>query len=109
MYGLRHAHSFPFNVSNQYWRKGRFPCLLFYNAGRGSLPQSDTVSILTIHSGKEDTTTSYSLDVGSIPGSGRFPRVGNGNPLPYSGLGKSYGERSLACYVHGVTESDEIE
>ena len=25
-------------------------------------------------------------DVGSIPGSGRFPEVGNGNPLPYSYL-----------------------
>ena len=28
-------------------------------------------------------------DMGSIPGSARSPRVGNGNPLPYSCLEKS--------------------
>ena len=35
-------------------------------------------------------------DMGSIPGSGRFPRGGNGNPffLP----GESYGHRSLEGY-----------
>ena len=37
-------------------------------------------------------------NVGSIPGSGRSPRVGNGNSLQYSSLGKSHGQRSLACY-----------
>ena len=30
-------------------------------------------------------------DVGSIPGLGRFPEEGNGNPLQYSCLGKSHG------------------
>ena len=28
-------------------------------------------------------------DTGSIPGSGRSPRIGNGNPLQYSCLGNS--------------------
>ena len=37
-------------------------------------------------------------DVGSIPGSGRSPGEGNGNPLQYSCLGKSHGQRSLAGY-----------
>ena len=40
-----------------------------------------------------------SADIGdksSIPGSGISPRVGNGNPLQYSCLGKSHGQRSLA-------------
>ena len=31
-------------------------------------------------------------DVGSIPGSGRSPGVGNGNPLPYSRLENSMTE-----------------
>ena len=37
-------------------------------------------------------------DVGSIPGLGSSPGVGNGNPLQYSCLGKSHGQRSLAGY-----------
>jgi len=28
-------------------------------------------------------------DIGSIPGSGKSPRIGNGNPLQYSCLGNS--------------------
>ena len=35
-------------------------------------------------------------DPGLIPGSGRSPRGGNGNPLQYSG--KSHGQRSLVGY-----------
>ena len=34
-------------------------------------------------------------DMGSVPGLGRFPGVGNGNPLQYSCLGKFHGQRSL--------------
>ena len=34
-------------------------------------------------------------DEGSIPGLGRSPGVGNGNPLQYSCLEKSHGQRSL--------------
>ena len=34
-------------------------------------------------------------DPGSIPGSGRSPGGGNGNPLQYSCLGNPQGQRSL--------------
>ena len=37
-------------------------------------------------------------DMDSIPGSGRFPGEGNSNPLQYSCLGTSHGQRSLAGY-----------
>ena len=37
-------------------------------------------------------------DMGLIPGWGKSPGEGNGNPLQYSSLGKSHGQRSLACY-----------
>ena len=37
-------------------------------------------------------------DVGSIPGLGRSPGVGNGNPLQYFLPGKFHGQRSLAGY-----------
>ena len=37
-------------------------------------------------------------DLGSIPGLGRSPGGGNGNPLQYSCLKKSHGQRSLVGY-----------
>ena len=39
-------------------------------------------------------------DLNSIPGLGRSPEGGHGNPLQYSGL-----ENSMDCIVHGVTKS----
>ena len=36
-------------------------------------------------------------DVGSIPGSGRAPGVGNGNPLQYSCLENSMDRRAWRC------------
>ena len=46
---------------------------------------------------------------GSIPESGRSPGGGNGNPLHYSCLEKSHGQRSLVGYIPWVAESDTIE
>ena len=37
-------------------------------------------------------------DLGSIPGSGRFPGEGNSNPLQVFLPGKSHGQRSLVGY-----------
>ena len=37
-------------------------------------------------------------DLGLIPGSGRFPGGGHGNPLQYSCLENPYGQRSSAGY-----------
>ena len=50
-------------------------------------------------------------DPGSIPGSGRSPGEGNGNPLRYSFLpGKFHGQRSLVGYSPwGRKESDTTE
>ena len=48
-------------------------------------------------------------DVGSIPGLGRSPRGGNGNPLQFL-PGKSYGQTSLAGYSpQDRKESDTTE
>ena len=44
-------------------------------------------------------------DVGSIPGSGRCPGQGNGNPLQYSGLGNPMDRGVWGATVHGVTNS----
>ena len=45
-------------------------------------------------------------DVGSVPGSGRSPGEGNGNPLQYSFLGNPMDRRAWWATVHGVTELD---
>ena len=44
-------------------------------------------------------------DLGSIPGSGRFPGEGNGNPLQYSCLENSMDGGAWWVTVHGVTKS----
>ena len=43
-------------------------------------------------------------DAGLIPGSGRFPGDGHGNPLQYSGL-----ENSMECSPWDRKESDRTE
>ena len=42
-------------------------------------------------------------DLGSIPGSGRSPGEGNGNPLQYSCLEIPMGRGTWWATVHGVT------
>ena len=44
-------------------------------------------------------------DLGSIPGSGRWPGEGNGNSLQYSCLEKSMDRVTWWATVHGVTKS----
>ena len=44
-------------------------------------------------------------DVGSIPGLGRSPGEGNGNPLQYSCLEDPMDGRAWAAIVHGVAKS----
>ena len=44
-------------------------------------------------------------DVGSIPGSGRSPGEGNGNPLQYSCLENPMDRGAWRAIVHGVAKS----
>ena len=47
------------------------------------------------------------LETSSIPGSGRSPGEGNGNPLQYSWPGEFHGQKSLVGYSSwGCKESD---
>ena len=49
-------------------------------------------------------------DAGSIPGMGRSPGEGNGNPTPLFLPGKSHGQRNLAGYiVHGVAKTQRLK
>ena len=44
-------------------------------------------------------------DVGSVPGLGRSPGDGNGNPLQYPGLENSMDRGAWWAAVHGVAKS----
>ena len=48
-------------------------------------------------------------DLGSIPGSGRSPGEGNGNPLQYSCLENPMDGGAWWATVHGTAESDMTE
>ena len=57
-------------------------------------------------SGKESTCNVGDIeDRGLIPGLGRCPRVGNGNPLQYSCLENSMNRGAWHDTVHGVAKS----
>ena len=44
-------------------------------------------------------------DAGLIPGSGRSPGGGNGNPLQYSSLGNPVDKGARQATVHGIAKS----
>ena len=46
-------------------------------------------------------------EVSSVPGSGRSPRGGNGNPLQYSCLGNPVDRGAWGATVHGVAKESD--
>ena len=60
-------------------------------------------------SGKEPPANpGDSRDMGSIPGSGRSPGGGHGNPLQYSCLENSIDRGAWQATVHGVAQSQTL-
>ena len=57
--------------------------------------------MLCVRGGSDSKESACNVgELGLIPGLGRSPGEGNGNPLQYSGL-----ENSIDCIVHEVTKS----
>ena len=73
-----------------------------------SITENKDVRKQSTVSGKESACNAGGLgDVGSIPGSGRSPGEGKGNPLHLLLPEKSHGQRSLVGYSpRGLKESD---
>ena len=65
------------------------------------------VKRITVTFGGSEVTASASNagDPGSIPGSGRSPGEGNGNPLQYSCLKNPMDRGAWRATVHGVAKS----
>ena len=72
-----------------------------------------TMQLYSFHfpGGSDGKVSAYhARGLGSIPGSGRSPGEGNGNPFQYSCLEKSHGQRSLVGYsAWGRKQSDTTE
>ena len=55
--------------------------------------------------GSDGKASAYNAgDLGSIPGSGRSPGEGNGNPLQYSHLGNPMDRGAWRATVHSLAE-----
>ena len=72
----------------------------FFN-GLGNFPGGMVVKNLPASAGDAGDTS-------SIPGWGRFPGVGNGNPLQYSCLENSTDKGAFQPTVHGVAKSQTL-
>ena len=72
------------------WRRDRLPTPVFLGFPDGSVAKESACN---------------AGDLGLIPGLGRSPRVGHGNPLQYSCLGNFMGGEAWWATVHRVTKN----
>ena len=65
--------------------------------------------VLDFPGGSDGKASAYNEgDPGSIPGSGRSPGEGNGDPLQYSSLENPMDRRAWWAVVHGVAKSQTL-
>ena len=76
----------------------------FFSSPRGHLTTSRDIWGLPGGSAGKNPPAN-AADAGSVPGPGRSPRGGNGNPLQYPCLEKPKAGGAWHAAVHGVTKS----
>ena len=64
------------------------------------------VHVCTPHGSVAKNPPASAGDMGSIPGLGRSPGEGDGNPLPYSCLENPMDRGAWQATVHGIAESE---
>ena len=68
--------------------------------------QLSYLNIPSFPGGSDGKASAYNAgDLGSVPGSGRSPGEGNGNPLQYSSLKNPMDRGTWQATVHGVAKS----
>ena len=92
--------------------QGTLKCILQYHSSKASVLQCLAFFMVQLShplgfpGGSEVKASASSLgDMGSIPGSGRSPGEGNGNPLQYSCLKNPMDRGAWGATVHGVAKS----
>ena len=76
------------------------------NAGGERHTMMDIINTAVLPGGSEDKASACNAgDPGSIPGLGRSPGEGNGNPLQYSCLENPMDRGAWWATVHGVAKS----
>ena len=104
----RDTQGFPGRSADEFAYNAGDPSLIpgeKYPQRRDTLPTPVFLGFPGSSNGKECTCNAG--DLGSIPGLGRFPGGGHGNPLQYSCLENPHGQRSLVGYSPwGHKESD---
>ena len=107
------------NTEHRFGKKPRQDSFLYLpspllNTGPQSLQDSDlfwltfsrTLCLMGCPSGSDDKESACSAgDPDSIPGSGRSPEEGHGNPLQYSGQDNAMDRGAWEVTVHGTTKS----
>ena len=82
-----------------FWMQLSLYCFLFSNVSSGSYP---ILFIYVFPGGSDSKASAYNAgDLGSIPGLGRSPGEGNGNPLQYSCLENPMDGGTWWATVHG--------
>ena len=66
-------------------------------------------SLVALEVKNSHASTGEKRDMGSIPGSGRFPGRGHGNPLQYAYLENPMDRGAWKTTVHRIAESDTTE
>jgi len=70
---------------------------------------SHSKMVLVVKNLPDNANAEDVTDPGSIPGSGRSPGRGNGNPFQYSCLENAVDRGAWWAIVHGVSESNMTE
>ena len=87
-------------------KHNRMPLCMRWTASRGKVSSEAFVTELGFSGGLDGKEIACSMgDPASIPGSGRFPEEGNGNPLQYSCLENPMDRGAWQATAHGVAKS----